>query len=65
MSDDYLLNIGEVGKLVSLSRSAIYDLQKQGVFPKPVKIGEKAIRWRASTIQSWIVGLDEDTEDEN
>ena len=64
MSDDYLLDIGDVGKRVSISRSGIYKMLSLGTFPKPVKIGDKAIRWRASTIQDWIACLP-DAQDED
>ena len=59
MSDDYLMDIRAVVERVSLSRSGIYGMVKIGVFPKPEKIGAKAVRWRSSVIQQWIEGLAE------
>ena len=59
MSDDYLLTIKEVAERVSLSRSGIYSMVKLGSFPAPQRIGAKAVRWRASTIQNWIDRLPE------
>ena len=35
------------------SRSEIYDDMAQGKFPKPVKIGERAVAWRESEVRAW------------
>lgn len=35
-----LIRRKEVERLTGLSRSRIYDLMKQGAFPKPVALGE-------------------------
>ena len=59
MSDDYLLTIKEVADRVSLSRSGIYGMIKLGSFPKPQRLGAKAVRWRSSVIQQWIDRLPE------
>ena len=59
MNDDVLLNIKEVVERVSLSRSGIYAMVKLGSFPAPQRVGAKAVRWRASTIQTWIDRLPE------
>ena len=36
------------------SRSAIYKAIKEGKFPKPYKIGDRAVAWLASDIDAWI-----------
>ena len=38
---------------VKLSRSAIYSLMGQGLFPKPITIG-RSIAWVDSEIDDWI-----------
>ncbi len=49
-----LLRIQEVASLTKLSRSAIYSYVKQGLFPPPIKVGKRAVRWRSSDIQQFI-----------
>lgn len=54
MRDDILLRRVEVEKIVGLSRSTIYRLMRANKFPLPIKIGPRAIRWRAGDIFNWI-----------
>ena len=49
-----LLRCRDVEENTSLSRSAIYRLMKAGQFPRPVKIGSRAVRWRLSDIEAWM-----------
>jgi len=50
----------EVEEMTGLSRSAIYErLNPQSVyhdaaFPRPVKLGRRAVGWRASEIAAWL-----------
>ena len=45
---DRLLRRREVEEITGLSRSSIYRLMADGEFPRPVKVGSAAVRWRAS-----------------
>ena len=36
-----------------MSRWSIYKMMQNGEFPRPVKIGPTAVRWRASDIRAW------------
>lgn len=49
-----LIRLPEVMNRVSLSRTAIYNRLKAGTFPKPVKLGSRAIAWQESSIDDWI-----------
>lgn len=49
-----LLRLAEVKHLTGLGRTAIYDGIKAKTFPKPVKIGVRAVAWPESAIQGWI-----------
>lgn len=49
-----LLTRREVEERTGLKRSTIYDNVKSGVFPKPVKIGVKLIRWPEEVIENWL-----------
>lgn len=37
-----------------LSRSYVYELSKQGKFPKSVKLTEKSVGWVESEVNEWI-----------
>lgn len=54
---DSLLRIGQVLKLVPVSRSAWYKGIRLGIYPPPIKIGRKLAFWRASTIDALITEL--------
>ena len=49
-----LLTCRQVQRVCGLSKSTLYRLMRTGVFPEPLKIGPKAIRWRADEIQEWV-----------
>lgn len=49
-----LLRRPEVENRTGLSRSTIYELVKEGRFPRPVKLGKRAVAWRESDIAAWI-----------
>jgi prophage regulatory protein len=55
--EESLLNFHQVSELVRLSRSCIYNLIKDGKFPKPLKITKYASRWKKSEILDWIDSL--------
>lgn len=44
----------EVENLTGLSRSSIYRLMDHDLFPRPVKIGPKAVAWPESAIAKWM-----------
>lgn len=49
-----LLRRHEVEGLIGLKRSKLYQMVREGVFPKPVRLGSKAVAWRASEVAAWI-----------
>jgi prophage regulatory protein len=40
--------------LIGYKKSALYELMAQGSFPKPVKLGVRAVGWRASDVAAWL-----------
>ena len=50
---DRLLRLKSVIDLTGLSRSRVYELIAVGAFPAPVKIGVRAVAWRASEIAAY------------
>lgn len=43
-----------VQEITCLSRSSIYDLMRQGKFPRPIKLTGKAVAWRESDLTAWL-----------
>lgn len=48
------LRLDDVRVRVPYSRSTIYQLMAQGKFPKPIKLGERAVAWIAADIDKWM-----------
>ena len=49
-----LLRIEEVEVMTGLAKSTIYRLVKEGSFPRPVRVGKRAVRWREWEVREWI-----------
>ena len=49
-----LLRRRQVEELTAMSRSSIYRAMMEGNFPRPVRVGPAAVRWRASDITAWL-----------
>lgn len=49
-----ILRRRQVEARTGLSRSTIYDKVSRGEFPKPVRLGERAVGWRADAIEQWL-----------
>ena len=43
-----------VEEMTGLSRSAIYAAMDDGRFPRPVRIGKRAVAWRESDVLDWM-----------
>ena len=52
--EDRLLTRKEVEGRIRLGRSALYRMLRAGQFPRPVRIGPRAVRWKASEVESWL-----------
>jgi len=49
-----ILRRPEVERITGLGRSTIYDWMSKGTFPKPVKLGSRAVGWRERDIAAWL-----------
>ena len=49
-----LLRTGDLTQLLGISRSSIRNWTKTGQFPKPIKLGPRAIGWWSDEIEAWI-----------
>lgn len=43
----------EVERATGLPRSTIYELMARGHFPKPIRLGARAVGWLESEITAW------------
>ena len=44
---------------IGLSCSTIYMMMSEGRFPRPIKIGRRAVGWRATDVEEWLKALTE------
>ena len=51
---DLLLRRPDVEALTGFSRAGIYAAMSRGEFPRPVKIGRRAVAWPQSCVIAWI-----------
>lgn len=56
-SSETLLRLPGVLQRVPVSRSGWYQGVKTGKYPQPVRIGERAVAWKASEIDALIASL--------
>jgi prophage regulatory protein len=49
-----LERLPSVVQRTTVSRSHLYALMKAGKFPKPLRLGARAIGWRVEDIDAWI-----------
>ena len=49
-----ILRIKDVIKITALSNSTIYELIKSNDFPRPKRIGKRAVGWLENDIQNWV-----------
>lgn len=49
-----VVRIGGVLFITQMSRSMIYQLIKEGLFPKPIKLGSRASAWITEEVEKWL-----------
>lgn len=49
-----ILRLPVVITRTGLSRSTIYQRVAEGTFPRPINIGDRAVGWLDSEIESWL-----------
>ncbi|MDF2939683.1 MAG: hypothetical protein K0R66_325 [Gammaproteobacteria bacterium] len=50
---DVYYRLPSVKKLTGLSRTTIYELIREGKFPKPIPIGKRSVAWSEIEIMEW------------
>jgi len=41
--------------MLGISRSTIYRLMQNGDFPRPIKLGRRAVGWKSEDIDKWLL----------
>ncbi|MHB1991003.1 helix-turn-helix transcriptional regulator [Metallibacterium scheffleri] len=54
MSATIAMRLAEVRHATGLTKTAIYQMQRRGQFPRAVKISQRAVAWRSDEIEQWI-----------
>ena len=54
MPEQVILRRAEVERRTSLSKASLYRLLHAGNFPRPIRLGERAVGWRADEIDEWL-----------
>jgi prophage regulatory protein len=54
---EHLIDAKSVFAMTSLSKASVYRGIKKGLFPSPVRTGERRVAWRGSDIEAWLEGL--------
>ena len=49
-----ILRRGQVEQDVGLKPSTIYQRMQEGTFPRPIRLGRRAVDWRASDIELFL-----------
>ena len=49
-----MLGLKAVVAATGISRSTLYVLMAEGTFPRPRRVGKRAVRWNASEITNWL-----------
>lgn len=49
-----VLRLPDVVKRTGVSRTRIYEMMEAGRFPKPIKIGARAIAFIADEVDGWV-----------
>lgn len=49
-----IINLPQVMSKTTLGKSTIYAYVKEGKFPAPVKIGDRAVGWVEEEVSAWL-----------
>lgn len=51
---DQLMTIDELAALLKVTIPTLYNWQNQGIAPKKIRIGNRAVRYRVADVREWI-----------
>ncbi len=49
-----VLRLKSVMEMTGMSRSSIYLYVEKGIFPKPIRLGPRAVGWILDEVESWL-----------
>jgi prophage regulatory protein len=52
--DDLLLRYEDIEKILTVSRSTIFRMIRNGEFPAPIRISGGTSRWRMADVKAWV-----------
>jgi prophage regulatory protein len=55
-----LLRASDVRRIAGIAHSTLYRWVADGRFPRPVRVSERAVRWRSEDVVAWREGLSAD-----
>ena len=49
-----ILRTRQVMELLGVGRTTLWRWSRKGIIPKPVRLGPRAVGWRADELQDWL-----------
>jgi prophage regulatory protein len=49
-----IMKLPELVQRTKISRSAVYAMIARDEFPRPVRLGRRAVGWRVADVEAWI-----------
>lgn len=49
-----VIKLPEVLQIVKCSKAKVYSEMKKGNFPKPIKLGDRAVAWLMDDVTKWL-----------
>ncbi|WP_108484562.1 helix-turn-helix transcriptional regulator [Oceaniglobus ichthyenteri] len=56
-----ILRLPSVLHITGLSRSTTYAMIAEGNFPRPIKLGKRAVGWKEADVAAWVNNRTQDT----
>ena len=50
----YLMTVSDVCQFLKVDRKTLYVLRFSDLFPKPLKLSERSLRWRSDEVLTWL-----------
>jgi prophage regulatory protein len=54
MDSERIVRMDELLRRLQISRATVYRWLDEGRFPRPVRLGERTIGWRESSLSGWL-----------
>lgn len=54
-SDDGLLDLSQVKRITTLSKTVIYREMRKGAFPRPITVGAGSARWLRTELRDYLM----------